>query len=216
MSSVPLRRSSYLKQACLIWYGVTMCAFLIMTFDVARLLAAIVIALGFAWVVLAAWLLVPLFAAIQSVRLLVARRPMAAFGLLPVPAIAIAIFVFGSTIATETHWRYSRPSYERVVDDALHGKCSGEDRKHWRATIDTYDCERPVTVVFLWGGFLSSWYGVIYDEADEIAKPANGRSNGWKHRDIGALLSCSEGYKSLGNHYYLASGSYVEGVDVCG
>jgi len=66
-----------------------------------------------------------------------------------------------------------------------------------------------ITVIFVWGGFGSIWHGVIYDAADEIAKPPKGRSETWRKREIGELLACSGVRFSLSDHYYRAGGNYA-------
>ena len=75
--------------------------------------------------------------------------------------------------------------------------------------IDGIDCHDPVIVIFPWGGFGSIWHGVVYDASDEIAKPPQDRSAGWKATPIGKQLSCTGAKLSLGDHYYRASGDYA-------
>ena len=60
---------------------------------------------------------------------------------------------------------------------------------------------------------MSSWFGVVYDSSDEIAKLPKNRSASWKARDVGSMLSCSGVDARLSGHYYLVSG---ELSDDCG
>lgn len=109
-----------------------------------------------------------------------------------------------------------KSAYDRVVLDAEQGRCSPEDQQHWHVAIDAIDCHKPATIVFLWGGFLSSWHGVVYDAGHEIIKPAKDRATSWKRREVGQLLSCSDADLFLGGHYYRAGGNYTAGSDDCG
>jgi hypothetical protein len=104
----------------------------------------------------------------------------------------------------------NKPLYDAVVESARQGHCSSNDIRSWSAQVDGAFCSGSVTIIFLWGGFISSWQGVVYDASDEIAKPYCKRSAAWRFRDIGSRLSYSVARRSLGNHYYLAGGNYVD------
>ncbi|HVJ52589.1 MAG TPA: hypothetical protein VM689_09020 [Aliidongia sp.] len=149
-------------------------------------------------------------------KLFLAGRTVNALGRLVVPFAAAATYFFGLSIGDTVRFQFDRARYDQVVSDASHGKCPPDDVNHWPVAIDSVDCKAPVTIIFAWGGFGSSWYGVVYDEADEIIKPARERSIEWKHRPIGVQLSCSGTSTSLGGHYYLAGGYDVGGVDEWG
>jgi hypothetical protein len=63
---------------------------------------------------------------------------------------------------------------------------------------------------FNWGGMLFASRGVVYDETDEIALPANKRSAAWTARLRNTDLMCGTDDIGgiaipLGNHYYLTS-----------
>ena len=65
----------------------------------------------------------------------------------------------------------------------------------------------PVLKVWNWGGMLLSSKGVVYDESDEIALPADQQSAEWKNRvsRSGGELACNGyGFEPLGAHFYLA------------
>jgi hypothetical protein len=67
------------------------------------------------------------------------------------------------------------------------------------------ECQ-PAIAVIMWGGFRSSWYGVVHDASDEITRPLEKRSRGWKATETGQALTFADAWKPLGGHYYLASG----------
>jgi hypothetical protein len=185
-------------------------------FDVVRFGYAILEAILGTWLPVAIWLLVPAFSLGQFIRLLILRDVKFALKW-SVPAIVAAcIFIDGADAGEYLRFEFYKATSQRVVADAAAGRCSTEDRKRWHADIDDIDCTNPVTAIFAWGGFGSSWYGVIYDATDQIVKAAPDRPMAWKHREIGSLLSCSGAGKALGNHFYLAGGNYTSGTNECG
>jgi hypothetical protein len=47
--------------------------------------------------------------------------------------------------------------------------------------------------------------GLVYDETDEIAKPAGEQSEEWKERVRGTEGQCIQGYTPIGGHFYLVA-----------
>ncbi|MDZ5650490.1 hypothetical protein [Nitrospirillum sp. BR 11828] len=68
------------------------------------------------------------------------------------------------------------------------------------------DTSAPKLALFIWGGWLATSYGIVYDESDEVALPAERRSNAWTSRTDQTLLSC--GYSldaDFGGHFYFVN-----------
>jgi hypothetical protein len=61
---------------------------------------------------------------------------------------------------------------------------------------------RPHIVVFVWDGFApSGFWGVAYDDSDEIMLPPSRRSAQWKKRAASTQFACGFGVKPLWDHY---------------
>lgn len=52
------------------------------------------------------------------------------------------------------------------------------------------------------------WEGLVYDAADQIAKPTALRQKAWRASDVGSILDYSGATRSLGGHYFFGSGTY--------
>jgi hypothetical protein len=160
------------------------------------------------WPVLVLWAIVPVVALVLAIKRLRGGNFGRAVAWLSLPA-ALVLFIFkGPVIGDAAQFWLNKRAYDRAVADAHAGKCAADDRRSWGVEIDGADCREPVTIIFAWGGFLSTWHGVVYDAADQIAKPPEERSGAWRNRDIGELLACSRVSFAFGNHYYRASGNY--------
>ncbi|EGY01091.1 transmembrane protein [Nitrospirillum viridazoti Y2] len=64
----------------------------------------------------------------------------------------------------------------------------------------------PKLALFIWGDWLATSYGVVYDESDEVALPSERRSDAWTSRADQTLLTC--GYSldmDFGGHFYFVS-----------
>ncbi|SRR5260221_9327715 len=60
----------------------------------------------------------------------------------------------------------------------------------------------PRLALFDWGGFVVG-HGVVYDESDEIALPANEQSAAWKARIAETELACGVWGAPVGDHFYI-------------
>lgn len=175
-----------------------------------------VLVFGTLWPAMAAWAAIPAGAMLLAAKRLVRRRYRAASAWAAFAALGALVMLYGSFLSDAMRFQFGKSAYERVVADARAGRCTDADRRQWKVAIDEIHCSDPIVIIFVWGGFVSMWHGVVYDAADEIAKPPSERSPEWKHRPIGALLSCSGVKMPLGGHFYRAGGSYVAGIDECG
>ncbi|HEY5209906.1 MAG TPA: hypothetical protein VIJ42_10730 [Stellaceae bacterium] len=182
-------------------------------FDAALVLLAVS---GGLWVASVLWIIVPLGALAIGAKRIFARQYVSAIVWAVVPAAGVFLYFGGTHLADTIRFRLEKTDFDRVVADVSAGRCSRSARKQWNVAVDEFSCQKPIIVVFPWGGFLSNWYGIIYDAADQIAKAPKDRSPAWKGSDIGKALSCSGAKFSLGGHYHRAGGSYVSGTDACG
>jgi hypothetical protein len=171
--------------------------------------------LGGMWLALAIWAVIPVAAFMLAIRCLSERTYGLAFGWLSVPAAGIFLFFFATDFGENLRYRLNKDSYDRVVADAHANRCKEQVQAREGIIIDGIDCD-PMTVIFTWGGFGAIWYGIVYDAGDQIIKPPQERSISWKTRPIGSLLSCSSAKRALGDHYFLAGGSYTGGNNDCG
>jgi hypothetical protein len=154
------------------------------------------------------WLIVPIVAIVRAVKRLRQRRFKAAVAWLLVPAIGAVISALGYTFGDAVMFRIHKSAYEAVVKDVSAGRCSRPQRTAWHVQVDYVNCGPPVIIVIPWGGFLSFWHGVIFDASDEISKPSGQRSVAWRATEAGHALQYSGVKRPLGDHYYVAGGSY--------
>jgi hypothetical protein len=161
------------------------------------------------------WVCVPLIATVLAIRRIAQRRYRWAAVWLLIPAAAVGLALGTTTnVGDLVKFHWNKASYDRAVAAARVGRCSADSRDRSYSSADGIECD-PITVVFEWGGIGSVWFGIVYDEGDEIIKPAPERSPQWKNRTIGRVLSCSGSNRALGGHYYRAGGSYTGGKDDC-
>ena len=146
--------------------------------------------------------LVPLtFMARQFMRCAGAKRwGGAALCAIPI-AIGILVVLYGRLAGEVLHFRLKKQEYERIVSAAVDGRCEAARAMSPspRYYADVY-CEHPIVVIFPWGGYSSLWYGVVYNEDDDIHSTATSKS------EARMWLSCSVATASLGGHYFLAGG----------
>ena len=156
-----------------------------------------------------AWLLVSFVAMIVAARRTIRGRYLLALAWLSIPVLAALMEIAGWRVGDALRFTWYKSAYDAVVASAKAGKCSGRDLKALGVAVDSWDCDDPITIVFPWDGFLSQWWGVVYDAADEFAKRPRRRAASWTHRNTGELLSCSWASFGVGNHYYIGSSSFA-------
>jgi hypothetical protein len=113
-----------------------------------------------------------------------------------VPMLAIGTLLHGRDLGDVVRFQIERPSYVAEIAAAR----SGDRHEQIEVAVG------PPMVAFLpWGGFLSTFRGVVFDETDEIAKPLSVRLAAWGDREIPAeLKSCPGDVLAVGGHFYIA------------
>lgn len=113
-----------------------------------------------------------------------------------VPMVAIGTLRHGRDLGDVVRFEIERPSYVAEIAAARSGI------RHEQIEVGV----GPPMVAFLpWGGFLSTFRGVVFDETDEIAKPLPVRLAAWGDREIPAELKwCSGDVLPVGGHFYIA------------
>jgi hypothetical protein len=157
------------------------------------------------------WAIVPVAAIVLAIRRTMVRQYRAALSWLSVPIAAVLLCYGAWSVAESARFWLDKTSYNRVLADALAGKCSDENRRTWDLAVDMIDCRQPIVIVFSWGGFAGAWHGVVYDASDEIENPPEMRSDTWKNRKIGMLLSCTGTIRQLAPHFYSVGGYETSG-----
>jgi len=141
----------------------------------------------------AALAVIALFPAIIAVRSILRgrwRRGIS-YAVLPIAALAIAFDVGGfmnlsREVGDRTHFYLMRTQY---LAEVAANPSDGQPRLR----------------VWNWGGMLWSSAGVVYDESDEIMRPAADQSADWKSRANNSELACGNyGFEPMGGHFYLA------------
>jgi hypothetical protein len=128
--------------------------------------------------------------AIAAARREAWRRAVSA-AVLPVAMVAVALNFSGfSQLCREAgdrlHFYVMRPSYLAQV-------------------AATPSLGHPRLLIWNWGGMVFSSKGVVYDESDEIALPAEQQSIEWKtNPGLGELACGGYGFEPMGDHLYLA------------
>jgi len=159
------------------------------------------------WIYVALWAIVPVLLLVRSIKSVFLEHRAAGLWWVTIPALGLLIVWPNALIGEKLRFYATKGAYDHVVSDAEAGRCSNRDGGKWPIQVEFLDCRQPVLITFDWGGLGSGWFGIVYDAADEIVKPTSERSDSWKHRDVGQMLSCSDVAARLGGHYYLTSGS---------
>lgn len=154
------------------------------------------------------WLSVPGGAIYMAYKRVRAGGIRAAAAWMLVPVSVTVLMPVGRRVGDGLIFELHKSQYEFIVRQAMAGHCSPPDGGRWPIAVDYLQCKPPVIVIFPWGGFLSSWEGIVYDAADEVAKPPILRQKTWRETDVGGVLSDSGATQSLGGHYYFAHGNY--------
>ena len=167
------------------------------------------------WTLIAFWALVPIITLGWALREIFRGKIRYAIAWCVLPISAALIFFSGPAVIDNMRFQFNKSAYQRVVGDALAGKCTNNERRFWKVDVDAIDCKAPITIVFIWSGLGSGWNGIVYDAADQIVKPSRERSEFWRDRYVGNLLSCSRVIKALGRHFYFAGGHYTSTNNSC-
>lgn len=154
------------------------------------------------------WAAVPIWALVLGVKHLLQHRYRVGIAWILMPAAAAACVVPAHELGDILLFKSQKASYDVIAQDAMAGHCSRANRHAWPAFVSFASCTNPVAVVMPWGEFVSLWLGIVYDAADEIAKPLSLRSPQWQSTPAGQALDSTHArsVRSLGNHYYLATG----------
>jgi hypothetical protein len=115
-----------------------------------------------------------------------------ACAVLPIAALIVTLdplgFLHGCDyLGNVLHFVVARPYYERIIAGLPHDG-------------------GPRIAVFNWGGMVWASSGLVYDESDEVARPAGKQSAAWLASPRLAELSCG-GFRArpLWSHYYLVN-----------
>ena len=158
------------------------------------------------WTALGLWSAVPVLLVLCALRAIFLKRYLAGISWIAVVTLGFLIVWPDALIGLRLRFYASKYIYDHAVSQAEAGRCSMQDKGDWTWPAEFASCDKPVLLIFDWGGLGSSWFGVVYDAADEIVKPVKDRSPAWKTREVGRILSCSEVAVPLGWHYYLSGG----------
>lgn len=141
------------------------------------------------------WTVVAIVAVISVGRNLL-RRDYRRAGLAAlIPVIAVAAFMFGRQIGVRIIFEVERPTYVAAIAAAREGSIArGVD----------IDVGPPTVAFFVWNSLLESANGIVFDEADTIAKPLAARRDIWGTRRVPGDLTCPADVTSLGGHFYWA------------
>jgi hypothetical protein len=145
------------------------------------------------WLI-AFWVAVPIWAVLVAVARMRRRAYRAAGVAALVPILAIASYPHGRYIGDVIRFERERPSYVAALAAARAGKV--EDN------AEVY-VGPPLIAFFPWGGFLTTSYGVIFDETGQAAKPLTVRLEAWAGRDIPMELKCPGDVLPLGGAFYV-------------
>lgn len=210
MKAVPRSAVVVFAYLCICWVAGSV--FLAMIYDYDDL-ALYVVAVGFLCPVLGVfgvllWLSTPCGALVLAYRRLRVRRARAAAAWLLVPVSVAVLMPVGHRLGDALIFKLHESRYQFVVRQAAAGHCSPPDGERWPVAVDFLQCKPPIIVIFPWGGFLSSWEGVVYDAGDQIIKPPALRQKAWRASDVGSVLDYSGATQSLGGHYFFGGGTY--------
>ena len=146
------------------------------------------------------WLVVPVGALIICLRRFLRRdfRPRWDWAVPALAGVVITGYLNYGPIAVGdiVRFRIERAGFEAKIDAVRAGRLPADD--------DTF-AGPPMVAVFHWGGFLSEWVGVVYDESDYFGDTKNGPVPGWTASSLGEqILACPSSVRSMGGHFYVA------------
>jgi hypothetical protein len=144
-----------------------------------------------------AWLSVPVWSIVVAARRFRARAWGAAMIAACFPVLALLLVLEGFYWSDLLRFTLERPNLVAALEAARAGRPSPVPRVQIAVGP-------PTIAFFTWQGFLSSAHGVVYDETDEIAKPAETRSSAWRERLPTHELDCPGDVRRLSGHFYAA------------
>jgi hypothetical protein len=155
---------------------------------------------GHPFILLAAlWLIVPAWMLVGALRRALRRdlRPRWDWMVPALAGIVIAGYLTCGPLMVGDFIRFQieRTGYEAKIDDVRAGRL---------AVDDDMIAGTAMLAVFHWGGFLSKWEGVVYDEADYFPDPKD-PAPAWAKSSLGEeILACPSSVRSMGGHFYVA------------
>jgi len=208
MKAVPRSATAVFAFLCIFWAAGSV--FLAMIYDYGDL--ALYLVFGFLQPVLGVfgallWLSTPCGALFLAYKRFRVRRIRAAAAWVLVPVSAVVLMPVGHRLGDALIFTLHESQYQFVVRQVAAGHCSPPEGGRWPVAVDFLQCKPPVIVIFPWGGFLSSWEGVVYDAADQITKPPALRQKAWRASNVGSALDYSGATQSLGGHFFFGSGT---------
>ena len=116
-------------------------------------------------------------------------------------AAGILVVLYGRLAGEVLHFRLKKAEYDRFISAVIAGKCEAARAMSTSARYhaDIF-CKHPIVAIFPWDGYSTYWYGVVYDEDDDIHSTATPES------EASVWLSCSAARTSLGGHCFIAGG----------
>ncbi|MEE3624651.1 hypothetical protein UCD39_11700 [Nitrospirillum sp. BR 11752] len=187
LSFWPQEKDSYVRWPILTALGLAIAAVLIATLLVELSLLCLFSLMGLMFMAA----LAAAIASIKAASALWRRRWRRGLSLMLLPFVIIPTLVWHQELARPLfltgeilHFQALRPLYlERIKVMSTTGA--------------------PKLALFIWGDWLTTSFGVVYDESDEVALPPERRSDAWTSRANQTLLTC--GYSvdtDFGGHFY--------------
>lgn len=173
MKAVPRAAAVVFAYLCICWAAGSVFVAMIYDYDD---LALYLVFFGFLLPVLGVfgallWLSTPCGALFLAYKRLRVRRTRAAAALAARSRLSCAIHALGSPIGRCSHFQAARVPVSVRLAPGCGRPLFTARRGRWPVAVDFLQCKPPAIVIFPWGGFLSSWEGVIYDAADQINRP---------------------------------------------
>jgi len=112
-----------------------------------------------------------------------------------VPVLGTAALLYGQHIGDVLRFEIERPSYVAAVAALRAGG-------RYNDSVES-DPGPPMVAYFPWGGMIWASYGVVFDETDQVAKPAAVRRAAWSDREVPTELKCDGDALPVGGHFYV-------------
>ena len=146
------------------------------------------------------WLIVPVWVLVDCLHRFLRRdfRPRWHWAVPALAGVVVAGYLSQGLFAMGDILRFQieRAGYQAKIDGVRSGRLPADD--------DTITGP-PMVSVFHWGGFLSKWEGVVYDESDYFGDAKNSSAPVWTTSGLGEqILACPSSVRSMGGHFYVA------------